>query len=118
MKTRIETRFYDQSIAFYTDILGMHVIEKWHKNEDRGVILGICSPMSGAPTLELAFSPHQHNYSGISLQFKVACLTTFTQQLPAAQAYEGPVQRPWGSEYLYLQDPTGIQVIIYEEVPG
>ena len=27
----------------------------------------------------------------------------------------GPILRPWGSSYLYLRDPDGLQIIIYQE---
>ena len=27
----------------------------------------------------------------------------------------GPVLRPWGSHYLYLRDPDGLHIIIYQE---
>ena len=27
----------------------------------------------------------------------------------------GPVPRPWGSRYLYLRDPDGLQIILFEE---
>ena len=34
--------------------------------------------------------------------------------LPAGVAFEGPTKRPWGSTYVYFEDPNLIRVIVYE----
>jgi hypothetical protein len=53
-------------------------------------------------------------YEGISLQFRVHDLADIADKLRGHVEFLGPEERPWGSVYLYLEDPTGIQVILYE----
>ncbi|TDI56705.1 MAG: hypothetical protein E2O96_02425 [Acidobacteria bacterium] len=64
--------------------------------------------------LEIYDGPGTQNFVGLSLQFRVDNLESFIANLPAGVSFQGPDQRPWGSTYLYLRDPNGIQVIVYE----
>ena len=50
----------------------------------------------------------------MSLQFRVSDLARIEPRLQGVVSCEGPSERPWGSVYLYLHDPSGIQVIVYE----
>ncbi len=114
LKTRIETRFFQESIAFYSKHLGMTVLESWDENGDKGVILGLGSSAEGEAFLELAYVETRTTFAGISLQFRVHDLDVFVDRLRGHLEFQGPEERPWGSKYLYLQDPTGVQVILYE----
>ncbi len=71
LKTRIETPFFQESIAFYSEHLGMTVLESWDENGDKGVILGLGSSAEGEAFLELAYVETRKTYEGISLQFRV-----------------------------------------------
>jgi len=114
LKTRIETRFFQESIAFYSQHLGMTVLESWDENGDKGVILGLGSSAEGEAFLELAYVETRRTFEGISLQFRVHDLGVFVDRLRGHLEFHGPEERPWGSKYLYLEDPTGVQVILYE----
>ena len=74
LKTRIETRFFQESIAFYSEHLGMTVLESWDENGDKGVILGLGSSAESEAFLELAYVETRSTFEGISLQFQ-KCLT-------------------------------------------
>ena len=114
LKTRIETPIFQESIAFYTEHLGMKVLESWDENGDKGVILGLRSSAQGEAFLELAYVETPRTYKGISLQFRVRDLAVVAERLRGLLQFRGPEECPWGSTYLYLEDPTGVQVILYE----
>ncbi len=114
LKTRIETPFLQESIAFYSEHLGMTVLDTYHENGDKGVIFGLGSSTQGEAFLEIAYVETRRTFEGISLQFRVHDLDVFVDRLRGHLEFHGPEQRPWGSKYLYLEDPTGVQVILYE----
>lgn len=55
-----------------------------------------------------------HDFSGLSLQYKAEPLDDFIQSLPGDITPDDLKDRPWGARYLYLRDPLGIQVVVYE----
>lgn len=114
LKTRIETPLLQESIAFYRDVVGMEIIESWDDDGDRGAILGFGSSASGGAFIEIAHSETTASFEGISLQFRVTDLDGIARRLDGRWDFKGPVTRPWGSVYLYLKDPAGVQVILYE----
>ena len=114
LKTRIETPHYEQSLAFYTEILGLVVLGSWNEPGDRGTILGLPGLATGEAFLELAYSAVEQPLAGVSLQFKVDDLQPLLERVEGRWDYRGPESRPWGSVYLYLQDPSGLSVIIYQ----
>ena len=114
LKIRIETPFVQECVAFYSKHLGMTVLETWDDNGDTGVILGLGSTTRGEAFLELAWVETPRTYEGINLQFRVADLGFVADKLRGQVTFRGPDERPWGSTYLYLEDPAGVQVILYE----
>ena len=66
LKTRIETRFFQESIAFYSEHLGMTVLESWDENGDKGVILGLGSSAQGETFLELAYVEIPKSYKALA----------------------------------------------------
>ena len=114
LKTRIETPFLQESIAFYTEHLGMTVLDSWQDESDKGAILGLGSSAQGEAFLEFGYTETARTYDGISLQFRVQDLGMIAARLRGQVEFSGPVERPWGSKYLYMEDPTGVQLILYE----
>lgn len=114
LKTRIETTRFEASVDFYRDILGMSVLDEWDDADDRGAILGFGPAASGGAFIEIAHSESVADHEGISLQFRVSDLDGMSRRLDGRWAYRGPETRPWGSRYLYLRDPAGVRVILYE----
>ncbi len=114
LKTRIETPLFEESRVFYTKHLGMKVLESWDEKGDKGVILGLGSSAQGEAYLEIAYVESLTPYKGVSLQFRVRDIDSVAKKLRGRLEFRGPEERPWGSKYLYLEDPSGIQVILYE----
>lgn len=114
LKTRIETPLISESRDFYTKYLGMKVLDSWNEKNDKGVILGLGSSTQSEAYLEIAYVETPKSYEGISLQFRVKEIDSVAKKLRGQLKFRGPEERLWGSTYLYLEDPTGIQVILYE----
>ncbi|MEX0900104.1 MAG: VOC family protein [Gammaproteobacteria bacterium] len=114
MKTRIETTQFDETVAFYTELVGLTVIETWDEGADRGAILGLGDSKSGQAFLELAPTALPKSNKSVSLQFRVSDIDAVAERLRDRWSFRGPEQRPWGSTYLYLTDPAGVRVILYE----
>ena len=114
LKVRIETPHYEASLSFYTQLLGMRVLDSWDKKDDRGAILGFGSAKTGEAFLELAYSEYLTSFDGLSLQFRVPDLASVEERLQGVVPYRGPTERPWGSVYLYLDDPSGVRIIVFE----
>jgi uncharacterized glyoxalase superfamily protein PhnB len=64
--------------------------------------------------LEIYEGPEGPGFAGLNLQFKTKDLAGFRSLVPAGVEVRGPVKRPWGSTYLYLTDPNGISVMVFE----
>ena len=114
LKTRIETPLSEECRVFYTKYLGMKVLDSWDESGDKGVILGLGSSAQGEAYLEIAYAETPKSHEGISLQFRVRDLDAVAKKLRGKLQFRGPEERPWGSRYLYLEDPSGIHVILYE----
>jgi catechol 2,3-dioxygenase-like lactoylglutathione lyase family enzyme len=115
LKTKIITPRLKETCEFYITCFGMQVVEAWQEVDDVGCILALASDGREA-LLELYEGKLAEGFSGLSLQFRTANLAAFRASLPAAVECRGPVARPWGRNYLYLTDPNGISVIVYDGV--
>ena len=93
----------------------MQIVEHWNEPDDKGIIL---KPLGNASSgrLELYVSHESQNFDGVSLQFEVQDIQAFVKDLGDEIDHSGPILRPWGSLYVYLTDPNGIQVIVYSSV--
>jgi catechol 2,3-dioxygenase-like lactoylglutathione lyase family enzyme len=113
LKTKIITAKLAETCEFYVTCLGMRVVEEWQEPDDVGCILALASDGREA-LLELYEGRQAESFSGLSLQFRTDNLSAFRASLPATIACRGPVARPWGSNYLYLTDPNGIAVVVFD----
>lgn len=114
IKTKIWTTNVDATKSFYQQLFDLVVVEEWDDPDDTGVILSPSKDDLSA-LLEIYFGEEKRAHSGLSLQFRVNDLAVFENKLIALGDidYRGPVERPWGSEYIYLTDPNNIDVIVY-----
>ena len=112
IKTRITTSRFEETCDWYRDLFGLAVLEKWNEPADKGCILGIRGA-DGEAFLEIAYKQQTPDFSGVSLQFRVADVGRFPVSDEPRFAHGEPKQRPWGSRYLVLTDPNGIKVIIF-----
>jgi catechol 2,3-dioxygenase-like lactoylglutathione lyase family enzyme len=110
MKTRIDTNAFDESLTFYRDIIGLPLVSAWDEAGDRGVILG-----GDGGYVELGFvDTPTTDMGGLSLQFQVDDIEAFAVSVGDRWDHRGPEVRPWGSIYVYLTDPNGVAIIVFE----
>jgi len=113
LKTKITTPRLDETRDYYVRVFDMVVAEEWDSPDDKGVILAFKDGKEEA-FLEIYDGDTAYDFSGLSLQFKAENLTAFVETLDPDVERRGPVERPWGSRYLYLTDPNGVAIIVYE----
>ena len=113
LKTKITTARLAETRDFYVMCLGMRLVEEWREEDDVGCILALACDDRHA-LLEIYEGSEAHDFAGISLQFRTDDLAGFKALLPTGTEVRGPVDRPWGSTYLYLTDPNGISVVVFE----
>lgn len=113
LKTKITTPRLAETRDFYLACLGMRVVEEWSEENDVGCILALSLERREA-LLEIYEGHAAAGFAGLSLQFRTEDLAGFRALLPAGTEVRGPVERPWGSTYLYLTDPNGISVVVFE----
>jgi catechol 2,3-dioxygenase-like lactoylglutathione lyase family enzyme len=112
-KTKIVTSKLDETCGFFVTCLGMQIVERWDNANDVGCILSLADD-GAAALLEIYEGTQVHDFSGLSLQFRTGDLAAFKAGLPSTIECHGPTPRPWGSSYLYLTDPNGISVIVFD----
>ena len=111
LKTQILTPHVSAARDFYIAVFRMKIVEQWSEADDVGVILSLPSGR-GEAFLELK-KAQGPNPTGMSLQFRVDDINEFVETIPNGFKYEGPEPRPWGSTYLYMKDPAGVDIIVY-----
>ena len=112
LKTKIVTSRFDETRDWYVSLLNLQILEEWNEPDDRGCILGLGGSAREA-LLEIYFGDDVADFSGLSLQFRVADVDRL--DIPDEQRFarRGPEDRPWGSRYLFLTDPNGISVVLF-----
>ncbi|MGI8930914.1 MAG: VOC family protein [Sphingomicrobium sp.] len=113
LKTKITTARLAETREFYVNCLEMRVVDEWARKGDVGCILALAGEGREA-LLEIYEGSLADGFAGLSLQFRTDDLAGFRALLPAGTKVRGPVVRPWGSTYLYLTDPNGISVVVFE----
>jgi catechol 2,3-dioxygenase-like lactoylglutathione lyase family enzyme len=111
---------YDEALAFYTDALGMKLLEEWKTDVSNGALLE-----AGRATLEI-FDEGQaamvdelevgRRVSGtIRFAVEVEDSTALAGELERAGAKRvgGPVETPWGDVNVRLQAPDGMQLTLF-----
>ena len=114
IKTQLRVIDVDAAKTFYTNVFSMAVEDEWDEAGDRGVVLRH-TDSRGEALLELYEVKEIHSFGGVSLQMRIPSAEQFVKSLPEGIEYEGPQERPWGSIYVYLKDPSGVDIIAYEE---
>ncbi len=125
-KTVLRVKDFPASKAFYTEVLSLHIVEEYNDGDgSKGCILRYGGEGSNA-LLEISEIKESHVYyqkafsktmgsNKISIQLRTDNVSYWADRLQENWKVRGPVLRPWGSQYLYLLDPDGMQIIIYEE---
>lgn len=126
LKTTIRTKNFDASKSFYTEALGLEIVQEYNDGDgSRGIILRFGSKGSNA-FLEISEIHPTHDYyqkafgnsfqsDKIDLQLRTENIEEWATKINGQWGARGPVLRPWGAYYFYLRDPDGLQIIIYQE---
>ena len=126
LKTVIRTKNLEASKKFYTEILQLTVVQNYNDSDgSKGCILRIGDVDSQA-FIELSEIKNNHEYyqnafgedfknDKTDLQISTKDIAYWANRINKLWTARGPVLRPWGSSYLYLRDPDGLQIIIYQE---
>jgi catechol 2,3-dioxygenase-like lactoylglutathione lyase family enzyme len=113
LKTKIVTPRMAETRDFYLRHLGLVVAEAWDEPGDRGCILAFADGGNEA-YLEIHRGEAADGFAGLSLQFRTIDLDGFVAGLDGDLPRRGPEGRPWGSRYLFLTDPNGIDIVVFE----
>ena len=112
LKTKLRTPQFDQTRDWYRDLLRLEVLEEWDEPGDRGCILGLAGA-DGEAFLEIYHCEDQPSFTGLSLQFRVDDVHALVVPDEERFAHKGPVDRPWGSKYLFFDDPNHVSVVVF-----
>ncbi|WP_169301349.1 VOC family protein [Pontimicrobium aquaticum] len=126
LKTLIRTKDFEASKTFYTQILNLEIIEEYDDgNGSKGIIMRF-GPIGSNAFFEISEISDNHSYyqeqfsknlenDKIDIQLRTDNIEFWAMRLKEKWNARGPILRPWGSQYLYLRDPDGLQIIIYQE---
>ena len=112
LKTKIVTPRVEATRDWYRDLFGLTVLEEWNDPNDSGCVLGFRSS-PGEALLEIHRQSQDPDFSGLGLQFQVDDVDAFAVPEDERFRSSGPVTRPWGSRYLFFEDPNGISVVVF-----
>lgn len=101
---------YERSVAFYRDVLGLHIYREW----GTGTVFFL-----GGGLLELSRSGGPVPDDKISLWLQVRDVDAEFARLAAAgvTTVEAPVNEPWGLREARLRDPDGLMLVLIEIPP-
>ena len=121
LKTMLRCGDFEATRRFYTELLGLEVVEEWNDPGDRGCILrfgpgqGFLELLHAGPddAGDPAFAQRVAN-DKIEIQIHVASVDAWVERLEGRVPIEGPVRRPWGNRYLWLRDPEGLRIALFQ----
>jgi len=122
LKTMLRCRDFTAAREFYVDVLRLEIVEEWASPGDQGCIVGfgqgggfleLLAPSPEHPKHRVAFEEQVAN-DKIELQIHVDSVDDWAERLAARMDVEGPVTRPWGNRYLWVRDPDGIRVALFQ----
>ena len=125
MKTVIRARDFEVSRAFYSELLGLRVVEEWNEEDDRGAVFALGVGHDGAYVEVSAASSDPRSQrvhalaanDKVELQIHTDSVEAWVERLTGRVDLEGPVTRRWGHRYLWLHDPDGVRIALYETAP-
>lgn len=102
---------YERSVAFYRDVLGLHVYREWGS----GTVFFL-----GGGLLELSRSAGPVTDDKLSFWLHVRDVEAEFARLAAegVEVVEAPVDEPWGLREARLRDPDGLLLVLVEIPPS
>lgn len=122
LHTRMRVSDMDQTIQFYTDVLGLEVLER--KTSPRGSHLAFLKVPNSEELIELCSFPSSGpvivQEDLVHLAFQVENLDDTIEQLGAKQIRitDGPTTTSSGSRFIFIDAPDGYEVELIERPPG
>jgi lactoylglutathione lyase len=122
LHTRMRVSDLDQTIQFYTSVLGLEVIER--KTSPRGSQLAFLRVPNSDELIELTSfppsGPVKVQEDLVHLAFQVECLDDTIASLTAkgVRVTDGPTQTSSGSRFIFIDAPDGYEIELIERPAG
>lgn len=122
LHTRMRVSDMDQTIQFYTDVLGLQVLER--KTSPRGSHLAFLAVPNSDERIELCSfppsGPVKVQEDLVHLAFEVENLDETIQALNAKgiTITDGPTRSSSGSRFIFIDAPDGYEIELIERPPG
>jgi lactoylglutathione lyase len=122
LHTRMRVSDMDQTIAFYTGVLGLEVLER--KVSPRGSHLAFLKVPNSEELIELTSfppsGPVKVQEDLIHLAFQVESLDDTMASLNAkcVKVTDGPTRTSSGSRFIFIDAPDGYEIELIERPPG
>jgi lactoylglutathione lyase len=122
LHTRMRVSDMDQTINFYTNVLGLEVLER--KVSPRGSHLAFLKVPNSEELIELCSfppsGPVRVQEDLVHLAFQVERLDDVIEQLGTKQIRitDGPTTSSSGSRFIFIDAPDGYEVELIERPPG
>ena len=122
LHTRMRVNDMDQTINFYTSVLGLEVLER--KVSPRGAHLAFLRVPNSEELIELCSFPPSGLVTVqedlVHLAFQVENLDDTIEQLGTKQIRitDGPTTTSSGSRFIFIDAPDGYEVELIERPPG
>ena len=122
LHTRMRVSDMEQTIAFYTEILGLEVLER--KTSPRGSHLAFLQVPNSDELIELTSfppsGPVKVQEDLVHLAFQVESLDATIASLTAkgVKITDGPTQTSSGSRFLFIDAPDGYEIELIERPNG
>ncbi len=122
LHTRMRVSDLDQTIRFYTDVLGLEVVER--KTSPRGSMLAFLKVPNSEELIELTSFPPSGPVNVqqdlVHLAFQVENLddTIASLNTKGIKVTDGPTQTSSGSRFIFVDAPDGYEVELIERPSG
>jgi lactoylglutathione lyase len=122
LHTRMRVSDMEQTIAFYTNVLGLEVLER--KVSPRGSHLAFLKVPNSEELIELTSfppsGPVKVQEDLVHLAFQVESLDDTIAWLHAkgVKVTDGPTQTSSGSRFIFIDAPDGYEIELIERPPG
>ncbi|MEW6543403.1 MAG: VOC family protein [Nitrospirota bacterium] len=122
LHTRMRVSDMDETIGFYTEVLGLQVVER--KTSPRGSHLAFLAVPNSEELIELCSfppsGPVKVQEDLVHLAFEVENLDETIRTLTAkgVKITDGPTRTSSGSRFIFIDAPDGYEVELIERPPG
>ncbi|MGQ0812760.1 MAG: VOC family protein [Nitrospiraceae bacterium] len=122
LHTRMRVSDMDETITFYTDVLGLEVMER--KVSPRGSHLAFLKAPNSEELIELASyppsGPVKVQEDLVHLAFEVENLDNTIHSLESRniKITDGPTRTSSGNRFIFIDAPDGYEIELIERPPG